>query len=153
MHIDGIGVEVDTDEKDLFLVVSCKGEDVVVDAVDMLGCYWHQFALAEDFHLSSQLTSMGVMFVDLLQVETVAGTHFFSEVGLEVFHLAGVFEEGVGTLNNTAPFGFREILFHEAGLGSAETFDQRWNNFIKLCRDVVDINRSAFVGFSLQLCT
>ena len=53
MHIDGVGVEVDADEKDLFLVVSCEGEDVVVYAVDVLGCYWHQFALAEDFHLSS----------------------------------------------------------------------------------------------------
>ena len=56
-------------------------------------------------------------------------------------------------MDNTASLGFREILFHEAGLGSAETFDQRWNNFIKLSRDVVDINRLAFVSFSLQLCS
>ena len=152
MHIYGVRVEVDADEKDLFLVVSCAGKDVVMDAVDVFGCYWHQFALTEDFHLSSQLTSMGVVFVDLLQVETVAGTHFFPEVGLEIFHLTGVFKEGIGTLDNTTPLTFREILFHEAGLGSAETFDQRWNNFIKLSRDVVDINRPTFVCFSLQLC-
>ena len=95
MHVNCVMVEVDADEEDLFLVVSREGKDVVVDAVDVLGCYWHQFALAEDFHLSSHLTSMGVVFVDLLQIETVARTYFFSEVGLEILHLAWVFEEGV----------------------------------------------------------
>jgi hypothetical protein len=60
-------------------------------SIKMLSLQKKQSSAFQQRTLSSQLTSVQVMLVDFVQVESELRTHFSSKILLEVEHLAGVF--------------------------------------------------------------
>ena len=49
MHVDGIGIKVDTDQQDLFFIEFGEGENILMDSVDVFSSHRKHLARCEKF--------------------------------------------------------------------------------------------------------
>lgn len=92
MHVDGIGIKVDTDQQDLFFIEFGEGENILMDSVDVFSSHRKHLARCEKFQLFSQFAAMAIMFVNFSQIEAELWADLPPESFLEVFNLGRILD-------------------------------------------------------------